>query len=645
MKLNGPKHAYPMAALLVRSLVMLCAFMLQGKALDKATVTKLKASTVFIDVENESWLSGKKSRVTGTGFFISANGYVVSNYHVIRPALKFRNLYYPLKRNRIRIFENSGQVNEKIHTARVIAIDREHDLAILQSTAKGVSFLELGESTDIYETIPIWVAGFPLGNKFSILNKGPAITFNSGSITSLRRDERGKLLHIQTDAKFTYGSSGSPLIDSNGKLIAIAQAIIAEDKKVHMTIPVNFLAQLMSTVDLKNKSAAFKIAVNQKFAATTFINTENLKDAAYPTGPYQISICGKNSTRIKLTHLKENFSLEESPPKINTMKINYVDKNKSTAKIPAEGKILYQSNYADQGEIKKMQQDTGGKKSRSWTIHNNALQQHKISTVLRAIYFGNSAWTNYSISAEAKITQLNYSSRIGIIFRENDTGFYLFRIHHTSQKAQLVYHQKQPFGWFILAETKLENKISEDYMKLKVYNFSDSIICMLGTKTIFNIKDNLSSKGRAGFYSGDCKASFKNTEVKAIKSETNTHASAVKLRGFWVTDTFNAHSQGWSFANEKSEIIRPFLFTNYGAVNLDNSKTVRVALINNYQLADFTMHLLCALENNKPGSSFGLVFASQGETDYRISITKNGKLVLIKRTKDKRTVIKKIAIR
>src|SRR5262249_28124065 len=78
----------------------------------------------------------------------------------------------------------------------------------------------------LVETMPVFTFGFPFGQLLD-LNKGnPAITVGKGSVSSLRQDERGELSRVQIDGSLNPGNSGGPVLDSRGRLVGVARAII-----------------------------------------------------------------------------------------------------------------------------------------------------------------------------------------------------------------------------------------------------------------------------------------------------------------------------------------------------------------------------------------------------------------------------------
>ncbi|WP_300162732.1 DegQ family serine endoprotease [Solidesulfovibrio sp.] len=157
-----------------------------------------------------------KQRSMGSGFVISADGYIVTNNHVVDNAdevkVQFRN-------------------NEKPLTAKIIGRDPETDLALLKIDGKSnLPYLEFGDSGKV--KVGEWVLA--IGNPFGLEN-----TVTLGIVSA-----KGRIIgagpfdnFIQTDASINPGNSGGPLIDLDGKVVGINTAIVASGQGIGFAIP------------------------------------------------------------------------------------------------------------------------------------------------------------------------------------------------------------------------------------------------------------------------------------------------------------------------------------------------------------------------------------------------------------------------
>ncbi len=138
---------------------------------------------------------------TGTGVVLSANGYIVTNCHVIEGASSVEVL---LSDNRQLI-------------AQVIGFDAISDLAVLRVDATDLKPAEFGDDANLRVGDAVAAIGDPLGIDF----RG---TMTDGIISAINRDvmtEHGPMTLIQTNAALNSGNSGGPLLNCYGQVIGI----------------------------------------------------------------------------------------------------------------------------------------------------------------------------------------------------------------------------------------------------------------------------------------------------------------------------------------------------------------------------------------------------------------------------------------
>ena len=137
---------------------------------------------------------------SGTGFFVSKLGHIISNHHVIEGCDK----------NKL-IFKGKEVV------ADVLAVDKMNDLAILKADIVPTKIYPVAtEDASLLEDIII--AGYPLGKKVSA-----AIKTSKGSITALA-GYGDNYSEFQTDAALNQGNSGGPIMNQKGNVIGVAVA-------------------------------------------------------------------------------------------------------------------------------------------------------------------------------------------------------------------------------------------------------------------------------------------------------------------------------------------------------------------------------------------------------------------------------------
>jgi S1-C subfamily serine protease len=207
------------------------------------TLKAIKASTVYI----------KHSEASGSGFFVSDDGVIASNLHVVTPTTTGTNGQENWTRlTNLTVVVNSGEDDEKSYPARLLDFSTNTDLALLKIDCK-TSPLPLGDATELLETQDLWAFGFPLGRDAG-LRENPEISVNHGAVTSLRKDEQSKTLSaIQTDIALNHGNSGGPVVNTKGEVVGIVVAGREDAQAINYLIPVNTLSDF-----LKEKRGAYQ---------------------------------------------------------------------------------------------------------------------------------------------------------------------------------------------------------------------------------------------------------------------------------------------------------------------------------------------------------------------------------------------------
>ncbi|MBO9438159.1 PDZ domain-containing protein [Sulfitobacter sp. KE29] len=165
----------------------------------------------------------------GSGVILSADGIVVSNYHVVGTATD------------IRVVLN----DRREYSARVLLGDAESDLAILKlAGAEDLPFLELRDS----DAVEVGELTLAIGNPF-----GVGQTVSSGIVSGLARSGAagggGQGYFIQTDAPINPGNSGGALIDMGGRLIGVNTSILTRSggsNGIGFAIPADLVAAFVA---------------------------------------------------------------------------------------------------------------------------------------------------------------------------------------------------------------------------------------------------------------------------------------------------------------------------------------------------------------------------------------------------------------
>ena len=194
----------------------------------------------------------------GTGFLVSPDGVIVTNYHVIKTG-NVAVVKFP-----------DGTI---LPVDGVLAIDKFRDLAIIKIHGKPFPTLTLGNSDQIQVGEGVVAIGNPLGLE---------LTVSSGIVSGIRTDEKqeGKLL--QTTAPISHGSSGGPLFNMSGEVVGINVMFLEGGESLNFAIPINDAQRLLSEKvaklqDLPNETEPIKSKTSQAHA-TSSVARSSLKD-------------------------------------------------------------------------------------------------------------------------------------------------------------------------------------------------------------------------------------------------------------------------------------------------------------------------------------------------------------------------------
>ena len=182
----------------------------QAPAADGLTPAQVYAKNVgaVVAIANEGVstnIYGQTTRTasSGSGFIISGDGYVVSNYHVVQDA------------HTLTVILSDGTE----YTAQLIGYDENNDVSLMKIDAQDLPYVTLGNSADLVVGDQVCAIGNPLGELTSTLTVG-YVSAKDRQITT----ENGALNMIQTDAAINSGNSGGPLFNTKGEVIGINTA-------------------------------------------------------------------------------------------------------------------------------------------------------------------------------------------------------------------------------------------------------------------------------------------------------------------------------------------------------------------------------------------------------------------------------------
>lgn len=181
----------------------------------------------------------KKQVGGGSGFFVSSDGLIVTNKHVVLQ----KDVEYT-------VFTNDG----KKHIATVVARDPILDIALIKIGGNSFPYLLLGNS----DSLEVGQSVIAIGNALAEFRNTVSVGVVSGLARSIRAgDNSGStevLDHvIQTDAAINPGNSGGPLLDLGGKVIGVNVAIVQGSQNIGFALPINSVKGAIESVKSTGK--------------------------------------------------------------------------------------------------------------------------------------------------------------------------------------------------------------------------------------------------------------------------------------------------------------------------------------------------------------------------------------------------------
>lgn len=161
----------------------------------------------------------------GAGVVVSEEGYLVTNFHVIKGTAQ------------VRVYLNDGRVLP----ARMVGADSMSDIAVLQIEAEGLTPLAFGDS----DLVAIGQSVFAVGNPLGLQE-----TVTSGIISGKGRRAASEAANefFQTDAAINVGNSGGPLINLRGELVGLTNMLISDGKGIGFAIPSNTVRRVFESI-------------------------------------------------------------------------------------------------------------------------------------------------------------------------------------------------------------------------------------------------------------------------------------------------------------------------------------------------------------------------------------------------------------
>ena len=248
----------------------------------------------------------------GSGFIISADGYVITNAHVVQRADEV----------------TVSLTDKREFKAKVIGTDERTDVAVLKIDTTGLPKLNIGDSDKV--RVGEWVLA--IGSPFGFEN-----TVTAGIVSAKSRDTGDFVPFIQTDAAVNPGNSGGPLFNTKGEVIGINSQIFSGSGGylgISFAIPMNTAMSVANQLIKTGKVNRGRVGVTMNPAPITKDLAESL--GLPNTKGALIDDVTKDSPAEKAGILAQDFILKVNGKQIET----YIDVTRAISNTPPGTKVV-----------------------------------------------------------------------------------------------------------------------------------------------------------------------------------------------------------------------------------------------------------------------------------------------------------------
>jgi hypothetical protein len=276
----------------------------------------------FFFISFNSYSQNKIVNWSGTGFAISSNGYILTNYHVINRA------------SNIQVKGVNGDFS-KVYNAEVVVSDNLNDLAIIKIEDSNFTSFPVIPYNFRHKTAEIGEEAYTLGYPM-IDEMGSNIKLTNG-IISAKSGYKDDVTSYQITVSVQPGNSGGPLFDKSGDVIGIVNAGLPERDNVGYAIKINCLENLISQVN------GFKLP-----AGKSILKDKNLASQVKLLNNFVFQILVSSDEEDDVPQIKEDYSEINDIYSLEQLKIGmyYSQLNKfDLAVVAFENFIFYKPNF------------------------------------------------------------------------------------------------------------------------------------------------------------------------------------------------------------------------------------------------------------------------------------------------------------
>lgn len=237
------------------------------KTIETSALESVRNYTVVITAKGTDGVS------TGTGFVLTQDGYIATNYHVI---------------------ENMQTITVKFYSghaavAEVVGYSAIDDIAVIKVNASGLYTAKIGSSADVKDAQNVYAVGTPAGEEYAWSVTKGIVSFAQREV-KLYDDEgilEKKMKLIQTDTPVNPGNSGGPLVNANGEVLGIITLKLAgQYENMGFAIPIDGAMVLIRNIIETGEPGDSPITTKRPLIGIVGVGVQ--------AGKYYVNVPGEN---------------------------------------------------------------------------------------------------------------------------------------------------------------------------------------------------------------------------------------------------------------------------------------------------------------------------------------------------------------
>ena len=237
------------------------------QTIELSALESVRNYTVVISAQGDSGVN------TGTGFVLTEDGYIATNYHVVEGASTITVKFY----------------NKTAAVAQLVGYSEIDDIAVIKIQARGLYTARIGSSAAVKDAQNVYAVGTPAGEEYAWSVTKGIVSFAQREVKIY--DDEGilvkKMQLIQTDTPVNPGNSGGPLVNSDGEVLGIiTMKLSGQYENMGFAIPIDGAMVLINNIIQTGQPGESPITSKRPLIGIVGVGVQ--------AGKYYVNVPGEN---------------------------------------------------------------------------------------------------------------------------------------------------------------------------------------------------------------------------------------------------------------------------------------------------------------------------------------------------------------